>query len=153
MPIRRFRPGEEAALFEVYHSAIHLIAAKDYTEAQVQAWAPADLDPGLWAQRIQSIQPFVAEIEGVIVGYVDVQANGYIDHFFVSGHHPRQGIGSALMATIEAEAQRLGLQELTSDVSLTAQPFFARFGFDVVEHRAPVRRGVAIPNALMRRRL
>lgn len=39
---------------------------------------------------------------------------------------------------------------LSSDVSLTAQPFFARFGFEIVEQRCPVIRGVAIPNALMR---
>jgi len=153
MHIRRFRPGEEATLFEVYRSAIHLIASKDYTEAQVQAWAPANLDPDQWTQRIRSIQPFVAQEGERIVGYADVQANGYIDHFFVSGHHPRRGIGSALMATIENEAARLRLTELTSNVSLTAQPFFARFGFAVVERRAPVVRGVAVPNALMRRLL
>lgn len=44
MRIRRFNPGEELALFEIYHSAIHLVASRDYTEVQLNAWAPADLD-------------------------------------------------------------------------------------------------------------
>ena len=102
---------------------------------------------------MRGIDPFVAEIEGRPVGYADVQKNGYIDHFFVSGLHPRQGIGRSLMAVLEAEARRLGVTELSSDVSRTAQPFFASFGFKVVEQRVPVVRGVVVPNALMRKAL
>src|SRR5688572_10948166 len=87
--IRRHKDGEESALFDVYHSAVHLIASRDYTPEQVQAWAPADLDPILWKTTIRNINPFVAELNGSIVGYADLQSNGYIDHFFVSGRHPR----------------------------------------------------------------
>jgi putative acetyltransferase len=153
MNIRRFQPGEELALFEIYYSAIHLIAKNDYSEEQLNAWAPLDLDRQLWVNRINGINPFVAEIDGQPVGYADIQQNGYIDHFFVSGHYPRQGIGKALMECIHSEANCLGLTELTSNVSLTAQPFFERFGFIVVEQRKPVTRGVEMRNALMRKRL
>jgi putative acetyltransferase len=149
MHIRRFEPGEEPALFDIYHSAIHLIASRDYTEEQVNAWAPAVLDEELWVRRIRGINPFVAELEGILVGYADVQASGYIDHFFVSGRHPRQGIGRSLMEVLESEAKRLGVTELTSDVSRTAQPFFTRFGFQIVEQRVPVVRGIEVPNARM----
>ncbi len=151
MHIRRFQIGDEAALFEVFHSAIHRIAARDYTPEQLQAWAPADMNRDLWRDRMRGIRPFVAEIDGRIAGYADVQDNGYIDHFFVSGHHPRQGIGNALMARIDEEARRLSLAELSADVSRTAQPFFERHGFTVVELRYPLRRGVVIPNAYMRK--
>ena len=127
MNIRRFQHGEELALFEIYYSAIHLIAKNNYSEEQLNAWAPLDLDRQLWVNRIRGINPFVAEIDGQRVGYADVQQNGYIDHFFVSGHHPHQGIGKALMEFIHNEAKRLSLTELTSNVSRTAQPFFERF--------------------------
>ena len=150
--IRRYRQGEEPALFEVYYSAIHLVASREYTTEQVHAWAPRDLAPELWKNRIRGINPFVAELNEQVVGYADVQPNGYIDHFFVSGMHPRQGIGSLLMKRILEEAKSLELRELTSDVSMTAQPFFKKYGFEVVEQRYPERRGIVIPNALMRRR-
>jgi putative acetyltransferase len=153
MNIRRFQTGEELALFEVYYSAIHLIASNDYSAEQLNAWAPLNLDRELWVNRIRGIDPFVAEIDGQPVGYADVQQNGYIDHFFVSGHHPRKGVGKALMQVIHNEAKCLSVKELTSDVSLTAQPFFERFGFVVVEQRKPVVRGIEIPNALMRKSL
>lgn len=153
MKIRRFNSGDEPALFEVYYSAIHLVAKYDYDTAQINAWAPRDLDQTLWTQRIQDIKPFVAELDGKIVGYADVQSSGYIDHFFVSGHHPRQGIGARLMAALHEESVRLELSELTSDVSRTAQPFFEKFGFSIIEQRSHELRGVIIPNALMRKRL
>jgi putative acetyltransferase len=151
MHIRRFRLGEELALFDVFYSSIHLIASRDYTEAQVNAWAPLDLDCELWINRVHGINPYVAEIDGQLVGYADVQENGCIDHFFVSGKHPRQGIGRSLMAAIETEAKNMRLTELTSDVSKTAQPFFAKFGFRLIQQRVPVVRGIEIPNALMRK--
>jgi putative acetyltransferase len=151
--IRRYVPGEEAALFNVYFTAIHLVARHDYTADQLEAWAPRDLDMAIWQKKIREINPFVAVLEGEVVGYADLQLNGYVDHFFVSGNHPRRRIGSLLMTRIIEEAGTLGISVLTSDVSRTAQSFFARFGFAIVEQRNPEIRGVVVPNALMSRQL
>ena len=153
MQVRAFQIGDEPALFRVYRSAIHLIASKDYTAQQIQAWAPEVVDSELWRKRMCGIRPFVVQDGGEIIGYADVQTSGYIDHFFVSGHHPRCGIGTLLMDRIHAEAKAIGICELTSDVSRTAEPFYLRYGFSVVERRESVIRGVAIPNAFMRKQL
>ena len=149
--IRRYKPGEEPALFEIFYSAIHLVASSDYTAEQIEAWAPRDLDPIQWERKIRAINPFVAEWNGVPVGYADIQSSGYIDHFFVSGKHSRRGIGSLLMKRLFGEAKRLNAPILTSDVSRTAQPFFKKFGFIIMEQRYPECFGVIVPNALMRR--
>ena len=151
MKIRRFIVGDEAALFRVFFSAIRTVASRDYSAEQIEAWAPVNPSKDLWANRIREIQPFVAEIGNEIVGYADVQQDGYIDHFFVSGAHARLGIGTMLMARIHEEATALGLTELTSDVSKTAEPFFTFHGFQVVERRFPEIRGVTLQNALMRK--
>lgn len=128
-----------------------MVASAHYSREQILAWAPDDLDAELWRNHMRRIDPFVVEARGELVGYADVQPSGYIDHFFVSGRHQRLGIGEMLMHRIHEEATALGLCELTSDVSRTAEPFFARYGFTVVERRAPERRGVIIPNAFMRK--
>ena len=153
MKIRRFKSGDEVALFQVFFTAIHQVASHDYSSEQIQAWAPSDLDFNVWAARVQRNQPFVAELDDEIVGFADLQPEGYIDQFFVSGTRPRQGIGSALMRRLHVEAHALGLTDLSADVSRTAEPFFASHHFQVVERRYPVRGGVVIPNALMRKRL
>lgn len=153
MLIRRLHPGDEDDLRRIFHSSVHLIASADYSPEQLDAWAPSSVDPILWGQHMQALNPFVAISEGKIVGYADIQKSGYIDHFYVSGHFPRRGVGTFLMQALHDEAARLRLRELTSNVSRTAQPLFARFGFEIVEHRSQVIRGVAVPNASMRKAL
>jgi putative acetyltransferase len=151
--IREFRLGDEPALHQVFLSAIHGLAIRDYTLEQVNAWAPRSLDLELWANRMRGIAPFVMEQEGKPIAYADVQDNGYIDHFFVSAPFARQGVGSQLMHRIHEKAALQGMPLLTSEVSRTAQPFFKKFGFVIVEEKMPVIRGIAVPNASMEKRL
>lgn len=152
--LRAFRPGDEPALREVYQSAIREVAARDYTSAQVEAWAPLAFDAAHWARRVQGIQPFVVErADGRVVAYADVQPSGYIDHFFVAAAANGQGVGGLLMRRIHERAAELGLAELTSEVSRTAQPFYRHFGFELVDHHEREVRGVMIQYAAMRKRL
>ena len=149
MYVRDFTFGDEPALQAVFYSAVHTIAASDYAPAQLDVWAPDRPDMKRWTVRIRAIRPFVVEEEGRVVGYADLQANGHIDHFYVSGTDARRGVGRILMDRIHARAQELELTRLFSDVSRTAQPFFERFGFLVLEHRTVVIGDVSLPNARM----
>ena len=151
--LRDFRPGDEPALRAVFESAIHGTARCDYSQLQVDTWAPREYDAQAWADRVRGIAPFVAVVDDAIVGYADVQTSGYIDHFYVAATAGGQGVGGALMRRLLARAEELGLAELTSHVSITAQPFFAHFGFEVVEHRIVNVRGVEMRNAAMRKLL
>lgn len=119
---------------------------------QLEAWAPVDYDIPAWQARIRANQPFVAEIDGRPVGYADLQASGYIDHFFVAGSHARHGVGRALMAYIFQKARQRGIALLSANVSRTAEPFFARNGFSVVARQQVLIRGVALSNALMEKK-
>lgn len=153
MNIRPFRIGDELQLHAVFRSSIHGLATRDYSPEQLDAWAPANLNHDLWRERMRGIQPFVVEYAGGLVAYADVQDNGYIDHFFVAAPHAGRGVGGMLMKYLHAVAVKRSTSILSSDVSRTAQPFFERFGFSVVEQRSPVIRGVAVPNAFMRKEL
>lgn len=149
--IRPFRAGEEPALHAVFYSAVHEIAASRYSAEQREAWAPTDYDAALWGERIRRIQPFVVEIDAQPVAYADLQANGYIDHFFVAAAHARRGIGQQLMHHILALAEQRGLPYVQAHVSLSAEPFFARNGFAVTARQTVTVRGVLLANALMTR--
>ncbi|EMW4397241.1 GNAT family N-acetyltransferase [Salmonella enterica] len=151
MKIRRFSNGDEISLFRVFFSSVHTIASHYYTREQIDAWAPADIDLERWANHIKELQPFVVELDGEIAGYADVQPNGYIDHFFVSGTYSRPGVGTLLMNCIHEEARQRGISELTSNVSKAAEVFFLRHGFHIVERGFPICRGVTLQNALMRK--
>ncbi len=130
MRVRKFRIGDEAALLKVFYSAVHQIARRDYSPEQIQAWAPPDLDAGIWEARMRGIDLFVVEANGHIIAYADLQANGYLDHFFVSGDHPRQGAGRLLMEGLHERASADGLEALTSGVSRTARSHFLNTSAD-----------------------
>jgi putative acetyltransferase len=151
--LREFRLGDAPALRTVFESAIHGVAIRDYTPAQVDAWAPREHDAADWAEHLQDLAPFVALLDGAIAGYADLQPSGYIDHFFVSAAAGGRGVGGALMRRLLARAGELGLAELTSHVSLTAQPFYAHFGFEIVEQRVERINGIELRNAAMRKTL
>lgn len=153
MKIRRFSNGDEISLFSVFLSSVHTLASHYYTQEQIDAWAPTDIDPEQWANHMKELRPFVVEVNGEIAGYADVQPNRYIDHFFVSGNYPRLGVGTLLMNRIHEEARQLGMGELTSNVSKAAEAFFLRHGFHVVERGFPACRGVTLQNALMQKYL
>jgi putative acetyltransferase len=153
MHIRNFREGDAPVLRAVFYSSVHALACNNYSPEQLTAWAPQTYDAAQWADRLRRNPPFVAEIDGLIAGFSDLQASGYIDHFFVAGAFASRGVGRALMAHIHEDAARRGITELTSHVSLTAEPFFARHGFVVAKRQQLELRGVALENAWMRKSL
>jgi putative acetyltransferase len=117
MYLRDFTFGDEPALQAVFYSAVHTNAASDYSAAQLDAWAPDRPDMERWTVRMRVIRPFVVEEDGRVVGYADLQVNGHIDHFYVSGTNARRGVGRILMDRIHARAQELKLTRLLSDES------------------------------------
>lgn len=153
MFIRDFIPGDEPALWGVFHSSIHQLARKYYSKEQLEAWAPQKYDSEKWELRMKRIRPFVAVVEGQIAGYADLQTSGYIDHFYVAGHYAGRGVGTALMRHIHDAASAQRLPELSSDVSLAAEGFFMKHGFTVAVRQTVVARGVSMPNARMVKRL
>ncbi|KRC27270.1 GNAT family N-acetyltransferase [Acidovorax sp. Root217] len=155
--IRAFRPGDEPALRALFRASVRGLARASYTPEQLDAWAPMAYDPVPWNALMQANQPFVAEVEtdaGTgMAGYTDLQATGYIDHFFVAPAHAGQGVARALMAHIHAQAALRGIHRLWADVSLTAEPFFAKSGFSVEMRQQVERRGVVLANARMAKML
>jgi putative acetyltransferase len=149
MFIRKYRPGEEQELWTLFFNTVRNVNIQDYTLEQVQVWAPDDVDAQRWCSRIQGINPYVCLHEGKIVGYADLQDSGYIDHFYVHHQWQARGVGKQLFETIEAEAERRQLPQLTADVSITARPFFESRGFRVVADQCVTLQGIALKNFKM----
>ena len=92
--IRNYQTSDAKALWEIYFHTVRNINVRDYSQQQVEAWAPNGFDSDLWQKRMNELLPFVAELDGCVVGYTDLQPNGLIDHFFC--HHECQGKGCLL---------------------------------------------------------
>ncbi len=147
--IRQYQAGEEIQLWDIFFTTIRNINIKDYSVEQVQAWAPDDYQQIEWTKRIQKINPYVALIENKVVGYADVQKDGYVDHFFCHWQCQGQGVGRLLMQTLFKKAEQQQLKRLYSQVSITARPFFEYFGFTVIKEQQVTIRGQILTNFVM----
>lgn len=147
--IRQLKNGDEEELWQLKVNTIKNINCKDYDEKQINAWAAAQYNPEKWLKRVQGMNPFIAEIGGQIVAFADIQADGYIDHFFCHHHFQRQAIGTALMQHLLLKGKQRAITQLYSQVSISAKPFFETFGFKVVKQQSITVGEQALTNYLM----
>lgn len=147
--IRNYQPNDNKALWEIYFHTVRNINVRDYSQEQVEAWAPSDFDSELWQKCLHRIQPFVAELDGRVVGYTDLQPNGLIDHFFCHHEYQGKGVGRALMEHVFQIGSVRGVSRYFSEVSITARPFYEHLGFTVVNEQEVEMRGVKLTNYVM----
>jgi putative acetyltransferase len=141
MPIdvRRYRPTDLASLIALFRDTVRRINGRDYSQQQVLAWAPDDIDARRWRHRFDSKEVWVADLDGAPVGFVDVARDGLIDMLYVHADHQGVGIASLLLRTVEASARTHGLLRLFTEASITARPFFEHRGFRVIAPQRMVR--------------
>ena len=147
--IRDYVEGDAGSLWEIFYNTIRNVNINDYSQIEVEAWASDAQDPKLWEKRMRGINPFVAEIDEVVVGYTDLQSSGLIDHFFCHHEYQRQGVGRALMEHVFTTGEAKGITRYYSEVSKTAKPFYERFGFSVVSEQTLDTGGQKLKNYLM----
>lgn len=153
MKIRRYQPGDEVELAELFLGTVREVNRKDYSSEQIRAWAPESFDRERWRVRMQNIQPFVCIDGDQIVGFADLQDSGYIDMFYVHHQWQRRGVGTRLFDAIDQDAKARRLTELTSHVSITARPFFESRGFQVVTAQEVQLGNVSLTNFKMSKQL
>jgi len=135
----------------VFFTSIHENAKEFFDQNQLMAWAPENYELSAWYDRISRLRPFVAFVNETIAGYADLQMDGYIDHFYVRGGYAGRGVGTALMQRIIDTAGKKGCERLYSDVSLAAQSFFTKNGFEIMKRQVVEIRGNLLENARMER--
>ncbi|WP_461163512.1 GNAT family N-acetyltransferase [Arthrobacter sp. R4-81] len=151
--LRRYESRDAAATQDIFYRAVHVTASSSYSPEQIAVWAPEDIDVESWGRKQTTRNGVVAEVDGEVAGFSDVDAQGYIDMMFVAPEHGRTGVGTALMSSIFVEASRRGANSLSTNASEAAKKFFEKQGFTVGEHRRILRDGVILTNYAMSRQL
>ncbi len=150
--LRRYVPADYVSTAEIFLRAIREVASRDYTPAQIDAWAKID-DLQAWAERRSSRPTWIAVADGLPIGFADLEPDGHLDMMFVHPDHQGIGAASSLLLEIEAEARNLGLTRIFTEASLTARPFFERRGFIVLMRQSVEKRGQALTNFRMEKLL
>ncbi|WP_404418553.1 GNAT family N-acetyltransferase [Brevundimonas vesicularis] len=150
--IRAYDEADLDALIDLFAGSVRQVASRDYSPAQIEAWAPVAVNREHWATRLGSRPTYVAQASG-IVGFSDLEPDGHIDMLFVHADHQGRGVARALLDHIHARANEQGIVRLFTEASITARPFFERHGFEVIEAQDVELRGQTFRNYRMAKSL
>lgn len=140
-------------MIRLFQKTVHEVCKKDYSPEQLKAWAPESIEAALWEKRFLSSYTLVAVEDNRILGFANLESSGNIDMFYTAADTQGKGVGKFLFSEILKVAYDRKLKKLTSDVSLTAKPFFLSRGFEVDEVYQKERAGVVFTNTLMSKKL
>lgn len=149
MTLRYYSKTDCATLAQLFYDTVHAVNARDYSLEQLDAWATGEENLEVWDSSFQAHYTVVAEMDGNIVGFGDMDAWGYLDKLYVHKDYQRRGVATAMCDALEQHSKA---PEFTTHASITARPFFERRGYTVVREQQVERRGVLLMNFVMRKK-
>ena len=148
MILREYIPKDCKTLAELFFNTIHIVNAKDYSEEQLNAWATGHIDLEQWNHSFLSHYTVVAEIDGTVVGFGDIDNTGYLDKLFVHADFQHQGIAAAICDKLEQTSHS---EKIVTHASITAKGFFEKRGYKIVAKQQVQRQGILLTNYVMER--
>lgn len=145
MLIREYRPSDDKELIELFYNTVHTVNAKDYTKEQLDAWAAKPINSKKWGLSFKEHYSIVAVDNEIIVGFGDINKDGYLDRLYVHADYQGRGIASKICNQLEQAVQG----NIVTHASITAKPFFEKRGYKTVKKQQVERRGVLLTNFVM----
>lgn len=151
--IRAYDAGDAPGIVRLFYETVHSVNRTDYSDKQVEAWAPGVPDAEEWHARMSERLTLVAEEGGEVVGFAELEEDGHLDMLYLRKDAVRRGVGQRLYRAVEQEARGQGLGRIFTEASVTARPFFERQGFRVTQAQTVLVRGVSLTNFAMEKYL
>ena len=148
--IRRLAESDIPYLLELFRSTVLCVNSKDYTDEECEDWASCGDSTEHWKDLL-SKNDFFAALDGVgnIIGFSSMNAEGHLHSLFVHKDWQRKGVGALLLSEAERMATAYGAEKITSEVSITARPFFERRGYRTVKEQKAKANRMYLTNYVM----
>lgn len=130
--IRTAQQSDIVELKELFQDTVLAINRRNYSQEEVEDWASCGDNLSEIGEMIKTHYFIVAVNElSQIVGFSSITAQGYLHSMFVHRNFQGEGIATLLLKEIERHAIATGIIRITSEVSITARPFFEKWGYTV----------------------
>ncbi|WP_071146917.1 GNAT family N-acetyltransferase [Bacteroides ihuae] len=141
-------------LKEMYKATLRTINKADYTLEEIEDWASCGDNMQHWTDLITNLYFIVAlNEENLIIGFTSMQKGGYLQSMFVHKDYQRRGVASFLLSIAEEYAIKHQIQIISSEVCITAKPFFERKDYKVVYEQKRKANILFLTNYWMRKKL
>lgn len=138
---------------ELFVQTIESVCTNDYNPDQINAWISGVKNTERWIEVITTQFVLLAIAENKITGFGTLKNGNYIDLFYIHKDFQRKGIAQRILNELELEAKNQHAQIITSDVSITAKPFFEKNGFVVKAEQKNIILDIEIINYKMEKEL
>ncbi|RXJ88025.1 GNAT family N-acetyltransferase [Arcobacter sp. CECT 8985] len=152
MQIIKYNEKYKKELPLLFTNTIHKTCNKDYTCEQLNAWANLNIDYKAWEERLSKTRPYLAIMDEKLVGFAEFYED-YIDCFYVHHEYQGCGVGKMLLNNIFKIAKENEQTLLRVDASITAKPFFEKFGFKQIKKNKVERNNIELVNFSMEKQI
>lgn len=150
MEIREYKSSDCNKIADLFYNTVHFINAKDYTQKQLNVWATGNVDIYEWNKSFLNNYTLVAEENNMIVGFGDINNQGYLDRLYVHKDYQNIGIATALCDRLE---KQYPVEHIITHSSITAKPFFEKRGYEVIKKQFVKRNGIRLTNYIMKKHI
>lgn len=152
--IRVALQSDTVELKQVFQNTVLAINRRDYSQAEVEDWASCGDNLANIKDMIKTHYFIVAvNQQSEIVGFSSITPQGYLHSMFVHKDFQGKGIATVLLNEIEQYAITNGIVRITSEVSLTARPFFEKRGYIVEEEQKRKANQLSLTNFWMAKQM
>lgn len=151
--LKAYEPYMLEDMMALYYDTIHTINSKDYTQEQLDAWAPVEYNKEGMQARFSSSMTITAWKQNRLAGFANLTGPGILDCLYVHKDEQLEHIGAMLVQALENEAKRKGLARIETQASITAKPFFEKLGYTKIRRNHVKRKKQTLMNFTMRKSL
>ncbi|MDE5582079.1 MAG: GNAT family N-acetyltransferase [Ruminococcus sp.] len=150
MIIRNYASDDCAEIIKLFYDTVNAVNSADYSSEQIRVWTDSAENYDKWKNSLAEHYTLVAESDGIITGFGDIDAGGYLDRLFIHHDYQRQGIATVLCDMLEKSVES-GI--ITTHASITARGFFEKRNYTVIREQTAVRKGIALKNYVMEKHI
>lgn len=152
--IRVALQSDTVELKQLFQNTVLAINRRDYSQAEVEDWASCGDNLANIKDMIKTHYFIVAvNQQSEIVGFSSITPQGYLHSMFVHKDFQGKGIATMLLNEIEQYAITYRIMRITSEVSLTARPFFEKRGYMVEEEQKRKANQLSLTNFWMAKQM
>jgi len=155
MIVREFSASDAPAIVDLFQRSVRILGARDYTPAQVDAWAwrapsCAEVHERYSDGRLAIV---VANADGALLGFADIEEDGHIGFFYRAPEAEGTGVAELMFQRLWSDAQGKGLERVYLEASEAARRFFLKQGFVETHRQELLIQSVPIHNYAMHKML
>ena len=146
MYIRNYTFSDRKETIKMIEQTIQEVNKNDYNKKQIAAWSSIDEISWIASLKDYSSVVMINNRNNKIIGFADMDNNGYLDQLFVHKDFQNQTIASKLINYLEKSIQS---RKYSTFASITAKPFFIARGYKIIRTNIVNLRGQQFKNYYM----